>query len=230
MNSLKLSTFALAFLCLQASCTEFTFELRERRKDCFYEKFESDDKAQIDFRVLSGGNVDINVRLFDPDGEPVFSADKKTQGGRVFSVTKPGIYRACFSNEFSALARKLVYFALRSGREESESLEFPDLSSSSSSSSLDEDDQERRKVMLDSMQIIGANLVSISNYQRRMRLNEAADRLAAEATLGRVGAWSLVEIFGVVSAAAAQVLAVRRLFQTTSSGTAAPAGLMGRRA
>uniref|UniRef100_A0A669EIX9 isocitrate dehydrogenase (NADP(+)) n=2 Tax=Oreochromis niloticus TaxID=8128 RepID=A0A669EIX9_ORENI len=100
------------------SGTEITFELPDNDKQCFYEELEKDVKFDIDFQVISGGNYDVDCFVTDPHNSALYNEKKKQYDSFSHTTTMKGVYKVCFSNEFSTFTHKVVYLDFRHGNEE----------------------------------------------------------------------------------------------------------------
>ena len=68
-------------------------------------------------QVISGGNYDVDVVLYDENGNEVYNVQKKQYDSHSFTAQTDGIYKFCFSNEFSTFSHKVVYFDFQAGDE-----------------------------------------------------------------------------------------------------------------
>ncbi|XP_059205837.1 isocitrate dehydrogenase [NADP], mitochondrial-like isoform X2 [Centropristis striata] len=98
--------------------TELTFELPDNDKQCFYEELEKDVKFDIDFQVISGGNYDVDCFVTDPQQNVLYNEKKKQYDSFSHTTGMKGVYKVCFSNEFSTFTHKTVYLEFRHGDEE----------------------------------------------------------------------------------------------------------------
>ena len=69
------------------------------------------------FQVISGGNYDVDVVLYDESGKTIYNVQKKQYDSHAFTAQGQGIYKFCFSNEFSTFSHKVVYFDFQAGDE-----------------------------------------------------------------------------------------------------------------
>ncbi|CAJ1049012.1 transmembrane emp24 domain-containing protein 3 [Xyrichtys novacula] len=111
----------LSFLLLHVFVvfgTELTFELPDNDKQCFYEELEKDVKFDIDFQVISGGNYDVDCFVTDPLNNVLYNENKKQYDSFSHTTAMKGVYKVCFSNEFSTFTHKVVYLDFRHGDED----------------------------------------------------------------------------------------------------------------
>lgn len=69
------------------------------------------------FQVVTGGQYDVDVTLEAPNKEIIYNQVKTQFDSHSFIPTMSGIYKACFSNEFSTYSHKLVYMDFQVGDE-----------------------------------------------------------------------------------------------------------------
>ena len=68
-------------------------------------------------QVISGGNYDVDVVLYDESGKTLYTVQKKQYDSYKFTTQSEGVYMFCFSNEFSTFSHKVVYFDFQAGDE-----------------------------------------------------------------------------------------------------------------
>ncbi|KAM6942976.1 transmembrane emp24 domain-containing protein 3 [Xenentodon cancila] len=156
--------------------TELTFELPDNDKQCFYEELEKDVKFEVDFQVISGGNYDVDCFVTDPYNNVLYNERKKQYDSFSHTTAMQGVYKVCFSNEFSTFTHKIVYLDFRHGDEE------PLLESMSRTTALTQ--------LESSCVAIHEVLKVVVDSQTWYRLREAQDRTKAEHLLQRVNYWS----------------------------------------
>ncbi|TGZ37222.1 CDK5 regulatory subunit-associated protein 3 [Temnothorax longispinosus] len=169
---------------------ELTFELADNAKECFYQEIEKNVSSTLEFQVVTGGQYDVDVTLEAPNKEIIYSQVKTQFDSHSFIPTMSGIYKACFSNEFSTYSHKLVYMDFQVGDE----LPLPGLG-------------EHVTVMTQmesSAQEVHKNLISILDYQTHHRLREAQGRKRAEELNERVLWWSVMETVCILLIAVGQ--------------------------
>ena len=88
-------------------------------EECFYEDLEVNEVFSVEFEVVRGGLLDINIRLLNPKGKPVvermafFSKkdEEKADEGRVtYTANFGGRHKFCFDNSISRWTAKVVRF------------------------------------------------------------------------------------------------------------------------
>ncbi|XP_018303639.1 transmembrane emp24 domain-containing protein 7 [Mycetomoellerius zeteki] len=181
---------------------ELTFELADNAKECFYQEIEKNVSSTLEFQVVTGGQYDVDVTLEAPNKEIIYSQVKTQFDSHSFIPTMSGIYKACFSNEFSTYSHKLVYMDFQVGDE----LPLPGLG-------------EHVTVMTQmesSAQEVHKNLISILDYQTHHRLREAQGRKRAEELNERVLWWSVMETLCILTIAVGQVFILKNFFTDRS--------------
>lgn len=120
----------------------------------------------------------------------------------------PGIYSACFSNEFSTFSHKIVYMDLQVGDEPAliETLDEHKTALTQMESSADE---------------IHKSLQRIGDFQTHHRLREAQGRKRGEDINERVLWWSILETSAILTISVAQVLILRNFFTDRTAPSAA---------
>ncbi|XP_021958866.2 transmembrane emp24 domain-containing protein 7 isoform X2 [Folsomia candida] len=92
----------------------FTVTILAWREECFYEFLTpSDLPVTFSYLVITGGRLDVNVAVAAPGGELIYMEYLARQDTYDLPVDTSGIYKFCFSNKFSWITEKLVYFGLK---------------------------------------------------------------------------------------------------------------------
>lgn len=189
-----------------ASGTALTFELPETEKVCFTEKFRDTASKLLVYKVLRGGNNDINVEILSPNGKVVYSADRKTED-KVLFYSSFGEYQVCFDNEFSTFSHKVVYFDLR--KEEIDNLaveagnNVPTVKTAAESS-------------CDNIHEV---MTMVVDYQRDYRLKEVMGRYLADVVNSGVMWWSVGQTIIVMVIGFGQVFILKTFFTERDSKT-----------
>ncbi|XP_059205829.1 transmembrane emp24 domain-containing protein 3-like isoform X1 [Centropristis striata] len=187
--------------------TELTFELPDNDKQCFYEELEKDVKFDIDFQVISGGNYDVDCFVTDPQQNVLYNEKKKQYDSFSHTTGMKGVYKVCFSNEFSTFTHKTVYLEFRHGDEE------PLIQSMTGVTALTQ--------LESSCVSIHEILKSVADSQTWYRLREAHDRTKAEHLLDRVTYWSIGETVLLFVIGIGQVMLLKSFFSEKKGSVAA---------
>ena len=59
---------------------------------------------------MRGGNFDVDALVTSPRNNTIYVATRKPSGLIEWNSDADGVYRFCFSNRFSAITHKNVYF------------------------------------------------------------------------------------------------------------------------
>lgn len=202
--------FGLSFFLLHVFLvfgTELTFELPDNDKQCFYEELEKDVKFDIDFQVISGGNYDVDCFVTDPLNNVLYNENRKQYDSFSHTTAMKGVYKVCFSNEFSTFTHKIVYLDFRHGDEE------PLLQSMTRDTALTQ--------LETSCVSIHEALKVVTESQTWYRLREAHDRTKAEDLHERVTYWSVGETVLLFVIGVGQVMMLRSFFTEKKGSVAA---------
>ncbi|XP_067014700.1 transmembrane emp24 domain-containing protein 7 [Anabrus simplex] len=186
-------------LCIYlADGVELTFELPDNAKECFFQEIQKNVTSTLEFQVVTGGQYDVDVTLEAPNREIIYRQVKSQFDSHTFTPLISGVYKACFSNEFSTFSHKLVYMDFQVGDEQP----LPGIG-------------EHVTVMTQiesSTQEIHKSLNSIIDYQTHHRLQEAQGRKRAEDLNERVMWWSIMETLAILMIAVGQVFVLKNFF------------------
>ena len=69
-------------------------------------------------QVITGGHYDVDMELTAPSGKVLYKDVKKQYDSFTWTTDMKGVYKFCFSNEFSTFSHKVVYFDFQEGDEE----------------------------------------------------------------------------------------------------------------
>lgn len=183
---------------------ELTFELPDNEKQCFYEEIGKDIKSTLEFQVVTGGHYDVDCEVYDPDNKELYREFKKQYDTFTWTAAKAGIFKICFSNEFSTFTHKVVYFDLTIGEEKPL---VPDMQAHATAMT---------QLETAAVQIHEALKVT-TDYQTHFRLRESQGRSFAEDLNEKVMLWSLGESLMILVIGISQVLILRSFFADKKS-------------
>lgn len=189
---------SLLLTILLTGGVELTFELPESAKECFYQEIDKNVSSTLEFQVVTGGQYDVDVTLEAPNKEIIYKQLKTQFDSYPFVAAMSGVYKVCFSNEFSTFSHKLVYMDFQVGNESP----LPGLG-------------EHVTVMTQmesSAQEVHKNLNSILDFQTHHRLREAQGRKRAEDLNERVLWWSVMETVVILAISIGQVFILKNFF------------------
>ena len=92
---------------------KYTIFVQQKSESCFFlENMKVDYILSIHYMVLSSSNgkqLDINMRVRDPDNRLVIYQARKKEGHYVdYKILKEGHYELCFNNKFSMFETKKI--------------------------------------------------------------------------------------------------------------------------
>jgi len=201
MFNLRLLT-ALLLPISSVISTELTFELPDNEESCFYEQIEKGAEIYFEFEVASGGNLDVDCTVQDPEGNVLLEVEKENFAEKMLDTTLEGEYSFCFSNKFSSFTHKVVYFNLQVGLENDEEILFPDKVQT---------EHVFTKSEMSTVKIY-EKLKEVIDYQTHHKLRESAERKFSEGLRDRVQLWSLLQFCIMVAVSVLQVMVVRSFF------------------
>lgn len=67
--------------------------------------------------MITGGQYDVDMELTAPNGQTLYKDVKKQYDSFTWTPDQTGVYKFCFSNEFSTFSHKVVYFDFQVGEE-----------------------------------------------------------------------------------------------------------------
>ena len=183
------------------------FELKDKEDTCFYQEWREVKPMSFSFRVVRGGNRDIDLKIESPSGTEIFNQTKQKQGEFQFE-TGWGTFSFCFSNAFSTVSHKVIYFELRP-------LDHDSLA----------DEAGQKKPYVDTQMEHSIELIHFYNeqskgFQRHYKTRETLGRHLADTIHFRVFWWSLSEAVIVIMVGFGQVLMLKNLFRMTTPATA----------
>ncbi|KAJ0056222.1 hypothetical protein NL108_004507, partial [Boleophthalmus pectinirostris] len=68
--------------------------------------------------VIAGGNYDVDCFVTDPQNKMLYNEKKRQYDTFSNTTAMKGVYKICFSNEFSTFSHKIVYLDFRHGDEQ----------------------------------------------------------------------------------------------------------------
>lgn len=69
----------------------------------------------FELQVIAGGHYDVDCFVTDPVNNVLYEERKKQYDSLTHTTAMKGVYKVCFSNEFSTFSHKTVYLDFRSG-------------------------------------------------------------------------------------------------------------------
>ncbi|XP_054086779.1 transmembrane emp24 domain-containing protein 7 [Zeugodacus cucurbitae] len=190
--------------CRTGEAVEFTFDLADNSEDCFFEEVRRNTTCYLEFQVSAGGQLDVDVTLTNPHGKVIYEQQRATFDSHQFNAEATGVYKVCFSNQFSSFSHKIVYVDFQVGDEPA----LPGI-------------DEHATVLTQmetSSQSIHKSLNDILDAQTHHRLSESKGRKRAEDLNEAVMMWSALETGIVLLIGFGQILILRNFFANRKTG------------
>lgn len=181
-----------------AGAGEFTFELPDNEKMCFYEFIQKGVECVLEYQVIEGGNYDVDV-VISSRQRTLYKEQKKQYDQYTWTTDEDGEYRFCFSNEFSTLTHKVVYFDFQAG--DDDPLRQPSGNPLTAMTQMESSALSAHQ-----------SLKTVVDYQTHHRLRESQGRSFAEDVNERVQYWSVGQTIVILIAGLGQVLILRSFF------------------
>ncbi|XP_029644670.1 transmembrane emp24 domain-containing protein 7 isoform X2 [Octopus sinensis] len=202
-SSTSMFVFVTGLLCLLNVHTvlsgELTFELPDNERMCFFESIKEGLKSTLEFQVITGGSYDVDMELSAPSGQILYKDTKKQYDTFTWTADQTGVYKFCFSNEFSTFSHKVVYFDFQVG-------DKPPLTA-------DIDSHATALTLMESSAVVNhEHLNQIVDYQTHFRLRESQTRSFAEDLNERVLYWSVGQSLVILIITVGQVLIMKSFF------------------
>ncbi|XP_071140120.1 transmembrane emp24 domain-containing protein 7-like isoform X2 [Mytilus edulis] len=207
MSKKLIGVIAVLSLLSVVFAGELTFELPDNERQCFFEHIEKGVQSTLEFQVISGGQYDVDMELTAPNGQVLYKDVKKQYDSFTWTPDQSGVFKFCFSNEFSTFTHKIVYFDFQVGDEKP----------------LFEQEGKHATAMTlmeTSAVNIHEDLRNILDDQTHHRLREAQGRVFAENLNDRVFYWSLGQSLIILFVGIGQVLVLRSFFTDKRTGKA----------
>ncbi|XP_053637515.1 transmembrane emp24 domain-containing protein 2 isoform X1 [Cherax quadricarinatus] len=117
MMNLRHLLALLGLLSLLATARAYFVTIDAHAEECFFEKVTAGTKLGLAFEVAEGGFLDIDIKIFSPDGKIVHEGERESNGRYTFPASMDGVYTYCFSNKMSTMTTKIVMFSMEIGDE-----------------------------------------------------------------------------------------------------------------
>uniref|UniRef100_A0AAY4BMB5 GOLD domain-containing protein n=1 Tax=Denticeps clupeoides TaxID=299321 RepID=A0AAY4BMB5_9TELE len=200
--------------------TELTFELRTTRSSVFTRSGERG--------VIAGGNYDVDCVVSDPGDRVLYQERKKQYDSFSHTTSTKGVYRVCFSNEFSTFSHKTIYLDFRFGEERPL---LPDMNRGTGHDCIQWGLNLGLCITYDVCVCVYSQMESaclsiheilkvVVDSQTWYRLREAQDRIRAEDLNQRISYWSVGETIILFVVSIGQVLMLRSFFIDKKSSVA----------
>lgn len=192
---LSVILFLLAFITKQSGA--YIITLDAHAEECFFESAVASTKLGFTFEVIEGGFYDIDVSIYDPDGNQIYQDPKASSGKYTIEANKDGHYKYCFSNKMSTVTPKVVMFNIETARHVQHKLSGAK-------------DQEKMDEM---MKELSTSLISVKHELEYLSVRDRIHRQINEATNSRVITWAWIELLIMLCVTISQVFYLKRFFE-----------------
>jgi len=197
LNHRLISILSLvALIGLVVGRIDFQVKIEPKGEECFYRDYEAGAKVEVEWQVLDGGLLDIDVRVFQGRTR-IFSKlyfEGRDSNRFNFVAAATGPYGFCFNNDMSRFTVKTVSLAVIDD------------------GSTDTAKPEDLSPFEQAVSRIKNSLHTLEQEQSYYRVREHTHRNTAESTNARVFQWSMIETVVLVLLSIGQILYLRRLF------------------
>merc|ERR1711935_963504 len=162
------------------------------------------DPLALEYEVLTGGNLDIDVTLENQDAKVLYQETRQTHGDVFFEeMESTGEYTACFSNKMSLIESKVVYIKWSMG---------PDMEDVLAEADTSQMDPRYATVIYDTMSLRAA-FIKLSETLQRARNSDFQHKRIAEQLNSGVQMWSICMTVGIIVVSLFQVYYLKGYFR-----------------
>lgn len=166
-------------------------------EECFFEKAIAGTKLGFVFEVIEGGFLDIDMSIYDPDGNMIHQEPKSTSGKYTIEANKDGHYKYCFSNKMSTVTPKVVMFSIETARQVQNKL-------------TGAQDQDKLDEMIKDLT---SSMTAAKHELDYLSVRDKIHRQINDSTNSRVNLWTWVEFFVLLFVSLGQVVYLKRFFE-----------------
>lgn len=196
---------------VRATDVSFTIEVAAGSRDCFHQPLKKDVQYESEYQVLDGGDLDITFYINTQSGQAVVFDERKSGEVHRLTAAETGDYKICFDNVFSHFTPKVVFFELVSDNDDDDDEDEEKLFGNLPDNTDYEVSLDKVK---DALEKIHNGLQKSIQIQKLFSAIESRDRAISENNFERVNFWSSLQVFVMISAAAANVVLIRGLFSS----------------
>jgi protein ERP2 len=208
-----LAILGLAVVSCRADEHAFTYRLPPRHEECFYFEVKQGQSIELEFQVVSGGNLDLDYTLASPRGNIIERVSRQQDHLYEGNADQTGDYRMCLGNLFSSVTTKEVFILIMTDLDADDSTnESPAMSS----------DNAVDDAQVTNINEIGGRMYKFlyraQSVQDHLRARENRHRKTAKSNLSRINWISMIHTTTIVLVGFLQVVAVRRFFAPKKGG------------
>lgn len=175
--------------------------------ECFFEKVSGPGiVVGVPFEVIEGGFLDIDMELYGPDGEIVFSKERTSGEKLAVASTKEGNYTVCFSNKMSTITPKVIMFSINVAEKDKPIAQPGDYTSKEA----EEIQPEKLEKMIKELRSV---ILGIKRDQSYMEARDRIHLTINESTNTRVVMWVVFEAVLAIVVTASQAFYIKRFFE-----------------
>lgn len=161
-------------------------------------------KLGLAFEVAEGGFLDIDIKIYNPEGKTIHEGERESNGRYTFPASTDGVYTYCFSNKMSTMTPKIVMFTMEVG---------DDTKSEHHAPNAEEGGEAGGNKMEDMIKELSAALSGVKHEQDYMEVRERIHRSINDNTNSRVVMWSVFEALVLVAMTIGQVYYLKQFFE-----------------
>ncbi|OIR58776.1 MAG: COPII-coated vesicle component Emp24 [Amphiamblys sp. WSBS2006] len=192
------------FLLFVCSVCGVLITVDRDQEQCFFEVLKKEQKHGVQYHVSSGGDFNIRLNVYDPDGEQIYSAEKDSYGVFSHTAKKDGRYKYCFDNKELGVFSKKVLFNIH-GSEKKDGM---------ASDAKKEEEDPMDKNLKKEIQRLNRSLELVrESYEFTIASARRNERVAVEIRSKMVW-WSLGQNFFVLGMCAWQIYYLKTFFET----------------
>lgn len=194
---IPLLTIALLLAISIRKTEAYITTLDAHSEECFFEKAIASTKLGFTFEVIEGGFLDIDMSIYDPDGNMIHQEPKASSGKYTIEANKDGPYKYCFSNKMSTVTPKVVMFTIETARQVQHKLSGAQ-------------DQEKLDGMIKDLT---DSVTSVKHDLEYLSVRDRIHRQINDSTNSRVVVWTWVEFLILAGVSLGQVVYLKRFFE-----------------